>query len=63
MAALKDFYKTVTPNVLLVDSGDAIQGDVIGAVSQGEYIIDFMNDSNASVSDALSDNYEVFCSK
>ena len=45
VAALKDFYKTVTPNVLLVDSGDAIQGDVIGAVSQGEYIIDFMNDA------------------
>ena len=43
-AALKDFYKTVTPNVLLVDNGDAIQGDAICAVSQGEYIIDFMND-------------------
>lgn len=45
VAALKDFYKSVTPNVLLVDNGDAIQGDVIGAVSQGEYIIDFMNDA------------------
>lgn len=43
VAALKEFYQTVTPNVLLVDNGDAIQGDVIGAVSQGEYIIDFMN--------------------
>ena len=43
-AALKDFYKTVTQNVLLVDNGDAIQGDAICAVSQGEYIIDFMND-------------------
>ncbi len=45
VAALKDFYKTVTPNVLLVDNGDAIQGDVIGAVSQGEFIIDFMNEA------------------
>ena len=45
VAALKDFYKTVTPNVLLVDVGDAIQGDVIGAVSQGEFVIDFMNDA------------------
>ncbi len=45
VAALKDFYETVTPNVLLVDNGDAIQGDVIGAVSKGEYIIDFMNDA------------------
>ena len=44
VAALKDFYESVTPgNVLLVDNGDAIQGDVIGAVSKGEYIIDFMN--------------------
>ncbi len=44
VAALKDFYKTVTPNILLVDSGDAIQGDALCAVSKGEYIIDFMND-------------------
>ena len=44
VAALKDFYKTVTPNVLLVDSGDAIQGDALCAVSRGEYMIDFMND-------------------
>ena len=44
LAALKDFYKTVTPNVLLVDSGDAVQGDVIGVVSHGEFIIDFMNE-------------------
>ena len=44
VAALKDHYKTLTPNVLLVDNGDAIQGDVIGTVSQGEFIIDFMND-------------------
>ena len=44
VAAMKDHYKTLTPNVLLVDNGDAIQGDVIGTVSQGEFIIDFMND-------------------
>ena len=43
VAALKEFYKSVTPNVLLVDSGDAIQGDVIGAVSEGELVIDLMN--------------------
>ena len=43
VAELKDFYESVTPNVLLVDNGDAVQGDVIGAVSKGEYIIDFMN--------------------
>ena len=43
VAALKEFYETITPNVLLVDNGDAVQGDVIGAVSKGEYIIEFMN--------------------
>lgn len=43
LAALKEFYETVTPNVLLVDNGDSIQGDVIGAVSEGELVIDLMN--------------------
>ena len=44
VAALKEFYESLTPgNVLLVDNGDNIQGDVIGAMSKGEYIIDFMN--------------------
>ena len=43
VAALKEFYETITPNVLLVDNGDSIQGDVIGAVSEGELVIDLMN--------------------
>ena len=43
VAALKDFYENITPNVLLVDNGDAIQGGTIGAVSLGEFIIEFMN--------------------
>lgn len=29
--------------VTLVDAGDAIQGDVIGTVSKGEYLVDIMN--------------------
>ena len=32
-----------TPYVTLVDCGDAIQGEYIGAVSDGEYIVDIMN--------------------
>ena len=44
VAALKEAYKAVTPNVLLVDSGDAIQGDVIGAVSEGLLVVDLMNE-------------------
>ena len=43
VVALKEYYETITPNVLLVDNGDAIQGDVIGAVSEGELVIDLMN--------------------
>ncbi len=29
--------------VTLIDAGDAIQGDVIGTVSRGEYLVDIMN--------------------
>ena len=43
VAALKEYYQSVVDDVLLVDNGDSIQGDVIGAVSQGELVIDFMN--------------------
>ena len=31
--------------VTLMDSGDNISGDFIGAVSKGEYIIDIMNET------------------
>lgn len=30
-------------NVVLVDAGDAIQGDAIGTLSYGEYLVDIMN--------------------
>ena len=30
--------------VVLVDAGDAIQGDTIGTVSEGEYLVDIMNE-------------------
>jgi len=43
VAALKEYYQSVVDDVLLVDNGDSIQGDVVGAVSQGELVIDFMN--------------------
>ena len=32
-----------TPYVALVDCGDALQGDAIGTISQGEYLVDIMN--------------------
>lgn len=43
LAAYKKYCQSLTPNVTLVDCGDAIQGDLIGTVSDGEYIVDIMN--------------------
>ncbi len=45
-SGLMSYKKAVsekTPYVSLVDMGDAIQGEVIGSVSKGEYILDMMN--------------------
>ena len=36
--------------VALVDNGDIIQGDVIGALSKGEYLIDIMNNTGFDAS-------------
>lgn len=44
LAAYEAACREKTPYVTLVDCGDAIQGDVIGTVSQGEYIVDIMNE-------------------
>ncbi len=43
LAAYRDWVKEKTPYVALVDCGDALQGDAIGTVSQGEYLVDIMN--------------------
>lgn len=43
LAAYRNYCKTVTPYTTLVDCGDAIQGGLIGTVSNGEYPIDLMN--------------------
>ena len=43
LAAYKTWVEGKTSYVTLVDCGDALQGDAIGTVSQGEYIVDIMN--------------------
>ena len=43
LAAVLDAYEDSGAHVLLVDAGDAVQGDSIGTLSNGEYIIDIMN--------------------
>ena len=44
LAAYKKEVEAITPNVLLVDTGDYVDGDTIGTVSKGMYIIDIMNE-------------------
>ena len=43
LAAYKKSMESKYRHVTLVDCGDAIQGDFIGTVSDGEYIVDIMN--------------------
>ncbi len=43
LAAYKKWCGENTPYVTLVDCGDALHGDVIGAVSKGEYPAELMN--------------------
>lgn len=45
LLAYKEKMLEQTPYVMLVDCGDAIQGELLGTVSQGEYIIDLMNET------------------
>ena len=44
LARVKAAYEAAGKDVILVDSGDSAQGDVIGTLSKGEAIIELMND-------------------
>lgn len=44
LAAYQKQIEQKTHNVTLVDCGDALQGDAIGTVSRGEYLVDIMNE-------------------
>ena len=44
VASYKKRILEKTPYVTLVDCGDAVQGDYIGVISDGEYIVDIMNE-------------------
>lgn len=43
IAAYKQSLEAETPYVTLVDNGDAIQGETVGTVSRGEYLVEMMN--------------------
>ena len=49
LVAYKKAYEKAGYDVIMVDSGDAIQGDAIGTISTGEYIVDIMNEIGYSV--------------
>lgn len=44
LAGLRNRQKEMTPYVTTVSCGDFVQGDVVGAVSEGESIVDIMNE-------------------
>ena len=56
LSAVKKALEAVGKTVLLVDNGDAVQGDTIGTLSKGEYIIDIMNEVGYAV--ATPGNHE-----
>ena len=56
VSAYKDIVEEKTPYVTLVDCGDAIQGDTIGTVSKGEFLVDLMNKADYDL--AVLGNHE-----
>ena len=56
IATVKDAFEKAGKTVILVDNGDAIQGDTVGTLSKGEYIIDIMNQLGYDV--AIPGNHE-----
>ena len=53
---VRDTLEAQGYETILVDDGDAIQGEPIGTLSEGEAIIDLMNDLNYDV--AIPGNHE-----
>ncbi len=56
LVAYKELVGEKTPYVTLVDCGDAIQGDTIGTVSQGEFLVNLMNEADYDL--AVLGNHE-----
>ncbi len=56
LVTVKNAYEALGHKVILVDNGDAIQGDTVGTLSKGEYIVDLMNEAGFDV--ATPGNHE-----
>ena len=56
VVAYENAYQRLGYDTILVDNGDAVQGDAIGTLSKGEYIIDIMNEVGYDI--AIPGNHE-----
>ncbi|MBR6306975.1 MAG: bifunctional metallophosphatase/5'-nucleotidase [Lachnospiraceae bacterium] len=56
LVTVKNAYERLGHKVILVDNGDAIQGDIVGTLSKGEAIINIMNEAGFDV--AVPGNHE-----
>lgn len=56
LARVKAAYEAAGKEVILVDCGDSVQGDVIGTLSKGEALVELMNDVGYDV--AVPGNHE-----
>lgn len=56
LVAYRNEVLTQTPYVLTIDNGDAIQGEAIGSISKGSYVIDIMNEATYDL--AVLGNHE-----
>ena len=56
LVTVKNAYEAMGHTVLLVDNGDAIQGDIVGTLSKGEAIINIMNEAGFDL--AVPGNHE-----
>ena len=56
LATVKNALEAQGKHVVLVDNGDAVQGDTIGTLSNGKYIVDIMNEIGYDV--ATPGNHE-----
>ncbi len=56
LARVKAAYEAAGKEVILVDNGDSVQGDVIGTLSKGEALVELMNEVGYDV--AIPGNHE-----
>lgn len=61
LAAYKKEMQAAYNYVALVDCGDSVQGDVIGTLSKGEYLVDIMNEVGYDLLPSATTNLTTPC--